>query len=249
MTLRGIDISNHQQGPAVYRNTEWYRAAEFVIVQCITPPKPYTGWDVGGYTVAQLRAAKEDGKKIGIYCWLWNTLADTKADIRARLALVPDDLALDMRPWLDVEDVNANTGPSRQQDVLDALEVMDEWAAARGLPPTGVYSGDWYIRGYMGGWFPEGRMYWMADYGLAPTVLPARPIHQYTSSPVDLNVMLESEIVTTVVPELNPYTAAIERAVNRLQIELDRKTARGKAAALRRKLIREISSELYRSLA
>lgn len=194
--LKGIDLSNHQGPPSSYRHLDWYVESQFVIAQAIRPPQPFAGWEVGGYTEAQLRAAKEDGKYIGIYVWLWNTLADTKADIRGRLSLIPDDLALDIRPYLDVEDVTANTGPSRQQDVLDALEIMDEWGAQRGLPSTGLYSGDWYIQGYMGGWFPENRMYWLADYGLAPEVLPMRPIHQYASSPVDMNVMLESEIVT-----------------------------------------------------
>lgn len=206
MTIRGVDISNHQGPPSLYRGTQWYQDAAFVIAQAIKPPAPYTGWQIGGYTEMQLRAAKDDSKKIGVYVWLWNTLADTAADIRARLALVPDDLPLDMRPWLDVEDVNANTGPSRQEDVLTALDVMDEWAAARGLPPTGVYSGDWYIQGYMGGWFPPNRMYWLADYGLTPTVLPSRPVHQYTSVPIDMNIMLESELVggSTPPPELPP---------------------------------------------
>ncbi len=193
--LRGIDISNHQGPPVLYRGVQWYRDASFVIVQAINPPKPFSGWDVGGYTAAQLRAAREDGKKIGVYVWLWNTLADTRSDIRARLALIPEDLPLDMRLWLDVEDVATNSGPSRQDDVLAALEVMDAWSYAHGLPATGIYSGDWYISGYMGGWFPEGRLYWLADYGLTPTVLPMRPIHQYTSAPIDLNIMLESELV------------------------------------------------------
>lgn len=195
MTIRGVDISNHQGPPSAYRGAQWYGDAAFVIAQAIRPPRPYTGWDVGGYTADQMRAAARDGKYVGVYVWLWNTLDDTAADIRQRLALIPDDVNLDMRPWLDVEDVQANTGPSRQEDVLTALSVMDEWAFQRGLPATGVYSGDWYIRDYLGGWFPEGRLYWMADYGLPPTVLPMRPIHQYTSSPIDLNVMLESEIV------------------------------------------------------
>lgn len=205
--LKGIDISNHQGPPSAYRNQQWYRDAEFVITQAIDPPAPYAGWDVGGYTASQLRAAEEDGKYVGVYVWLWNsfsTSAATKADIAARLALIPDDVPLSMRLWLDMEDTTQDHGPARRQDVLDALEVMDEWAGARGLPPTGVYSGDWYIRGYMDAWFPPDRVYWMADYSLdpepSPTVLPMRPIHQYTSTPVDKNVMLESELVGTEAP-------------------------------------------------
>lgn len=250
--LSGVDLSNHQGPPPSYRGQAWYQGAAFVIAQAILPPKPFTGWEVGGYTEAQLRAAQEDGKKIGIYVWLWNTLADTKADIRARLALVPDDLVLDMRPWLDVEDVNANTGPSRQQDVMDALEVMDEWAATRGLPATGVYSGDWYISDYLGGWFPEGRLYWLADYGLDPEVLPARPIHQYTSTPIDMDVMLESEIVTGAPPvddtERQQLQAKIDSLVTTVADIADRLgdqlLAECKRASVRKTTVRSIVAQM-----
>lgn len=198
--LYGVDISNHQGPPSTYRNEQWYQDAEFVIVQAIAPPRPYSGWEVGGYTETQLRAAKEDGKYVGIYVWLWNSLEDTQVDIQSRLALVPRDLSLDMRPWLDVEDTGTNTGPSRRQDVLDALSVMDIWAAGRGLPMPGVYSGDWYINGYMQGWFPPGRMYWRAAYDEPPHVDDLRPVHQYSGFPIDLNVMLPSEITSVVPP-------------------------------------------------
>lgn len=258
MTLNGIDGSNHQGPPAVYRNQPWYRDAEFTIWQAIAPPSPFAGWEVGGYTAEQLRAAKEDGKYVGVYVWLWNSFSTsvaTKADIAARLALIPDDVPLDMRLWLDMEDTTQDHGPARQQDVLDALEVMDEWADARRLPTPGVYSGDWYLRGYMDAWFPPDRVYWQANYaldaeGAAGALLPMRPLIQHTSTPADLNVMLDSEIVGTEEPDMDcgPYKSAIEVAVNRLQIELAKKTAAGKPAALSKPIVREIQSQLFQAL-
>lgn len=225
MPLYGIDGSNHNGPPTSYRNQSWYKDAEFTIWQAINPPRPYAGWDVGGYTAEQLRAAKEDGKKVGVYIWLWNSFsssAATKADIASRLALIPDDVPLDMRLWLDMEDTTQDHGPARQQDVLDALEVMDQWAGdhsgwvrtglngegRRPLYLPGIYSGDWYLRGYMDAWFPPDRVYWQANYSLSANgaeqaLLPARPLIQYTSTPVDMDVMLESEIV---VPEGPPVT-------------------------------------------
>jgi hypothetical protein len=195
--LKGIDISNLQAMDHV--GTPSYRAADFTIVQAIAPPRPFRGWERGGYTADQLRQAKADGKRIGAYVWLWNSFSSssaTQADIAARLATIPSDVKLDMRLWLDVEDTGSDFGPPRRQDVLDALEVMDAWAAGRGLPPSGVYSGQWYLDGYMSGWFPEGRLYWLADYSRPPELFPARPLHQYSSSPLDTDAMLESEIVS-----------------------------------------------------
>jgi Glycosyl hydrolases family 25 len=194
--LKGIDISNLQAMD--HLGTQSYRDADFTIVQAITPPRPYRGWERGGYTADQLRQAKADGKKVGAYVWLWNSFtssAATKADIAARLATIPHDVPLDMRLWLDVEDTGNDFGPPRFQDVLDALEVMDAWASARNLPPSGVYSGQWYLSGYMDGWFPEGRVYWLADYSIPPELFPMRPVHQFTSTPLDTDAMLESEIL------------------------------------------------------
>jgi Glycosyl hydrolases family 25 len=256
VSLYGIDISNHQT--MAYRSTWPYQGADFVIVQAIAPPSPFTGWEIGGYTAEQLRAARDDDKAAGAYVWLWNsfsTSAATKADIASRLALIPDDVPLDMRLWLDMEDTTQDHGPPRQQDVLDALEVMDEWAIDHGLPLTGVYSGDWYIRGYMDAWFPPDRVYWQANYAhtmesAEAALLPARPMIQYTSDPIDQNVMLESEVVGWEVPDVNcdAYKAAIERAVNRLQIELARRTPAGRVKPLSRPLVTEIQNELYQAL-
>jgi hypothetical protein len=111
MTVRGIDVSNLNGHPDVYRGLAWYQQAAFVIVQAIEPPPGYPGHDFidpetgkRGYTGVQLRTAKEDGKKVGAYAWLWNGLADTRGNILARLATVPPSVTLDMRPYVDVED-------------------------------------------------------------------------------------------------------------------------------------------------
>lgn len=188
MTLYGVDLSNHNLGPATYRGQQWYQEAQFVIAQAIDPPPSYPP----GVTAEQLRAAKADGKYIGAYVWLWNS-GDFESDIRHKLSTIPADVSLDMRLWLDVEDTGSSFD---QQRCLRALEICDKWATAKNLPPTGVYTGQWYINGYMGGWFPPDRMYWMADYSRPPELFPSRPLHQYTSNPVDKNAMLESEIVT-----------------------------------------------------
>ncbi len=115
--LLGIDLSNLQGPPDSYRQLDWYVQSQFVIVQAIEPPAGFPGHDVidpetgkRGYTGAQLRAAVEDGKKVGVYAWLWNGLADTRGNILARLDTVPASVRLDMRPYVDVEDTTGGAG-------------------------------------------------------------------------------------------------------------------------------------------
>ncbi len=191
--LNGIDISNHQGLPATYRSAAWYQEAQFVIVQAVDPPSP--PWPPG-VTVEQLRAAQADGKHVGVYVWLWNS-GNHVADLASKLALIPGDVKLNMRLWLDVEDT---TTPFDQERCLEALDLCDGWADVAGIPMTGIYTGDWYINGYMNGWFPPDRKYWQANYSLTQAeakqaVLLARPMIQYGAQPVDMDVMHESELV------------------------------------------------------
>ena len=249
MTLYGLDLSNWNT--MEYRVLPEYQAADFVIVQSIAPPEPFMGWEIGGYTAQQLRAGVEDQKHVGVYVWLWNhfaTSAATQADIAARLALIPDDVPLDMRLWLDMEDTNLDHGPARQQDVLDALEVMDEWAIAHDLPLTGVYSGDWYLRDYMDAWFPLERVYWQANYAhtqdsAAEALLPMRPVIQYTSDPIDQNVMLESEIVGEVPEDCSQLITALAYVADDLGDQL---LAEAKRTNVRKTVVRSIVKEMQR---
>ncbi len=247
MTLRGIDISNLQGFPATYRGQAWYQAAQFVIVQAIAPPAGYLGHGTD-ISAQQLRAARDDGKKTGAYVWLWNVYSGAllKADIAFRLSLIPDDVHLDMRVWLDVEDTTRGTVADRRQDILGALGVIDTWSAARGLPPGGMYSGGWYVRDYLGGWFPPNRMYWMADYTISPTVNATQPVHQYSSTPIDSDIMSESEIVMSVPQDYRDkfgqdvtwagVAANLEGIIHSLQDQLNNSQAETELIALNGKL-------------
>lgn len=209
VTLHGIDISNHQGPSAGYRDRSWYQEAQFLIAQAIPRPLP------SGYVADQLRAAQGDGKSVGCYTWLWHDpswrMGDqtVEDDQKRRLATIPDDVQLDMRLWLDVED-NQSTGwnrvtiAQRVDDVNRALAVLDEWSYARGLPEAGIYWSRYFIDLLFGGRDYFGRKQWLAHYGIEPGSLIGGTCvaHQYTSTPVDQNKMLESEIVTTTPPEV-----------------------------------------------
>ncbi len=128
MTLQGVDISNLQGPPSQYRDQQWYRDAQFCIVQAIEPPVGFPGYDFidpetgkRGYTGVQLRAAVTDGKKVGVYAWLWNGLADTRGNILARLNTVPPSVKLDMRPWVDVEDTTGGATSLMAMPTRDRL--------------------------------------------------------------------------------------------------------------------------------
>lgn len=201
--MRGVDLSNLQGHPDTWSSQPWYQVyldAQFVIVQGIEPPAGFPGHnfvdpETGklGYTGEALRRAVADGKHVGVYVWLWNGLDDPYGNIMARLETVPPSVQLSMRPWVDVEDTN---GVVDRQDIIDALDAADDWANARGLPEAGIYTGDWYVNGYLGGWIPKVPQ-WIANYNGDPGSLIGGMIvaHQFTSTPCDQNEMLDSEIV------------------------------------------------------
>jgi hypothetical protein len=213
MPTSAIDISNLQGHPDTWPRQAWYQqyqSAQLVVVQCLEPPAGFPGHDFidpetgkRGYTGAALRQARSDGKLIGIYTWLWDAFSGETlvADQNNRMACIPPSVEpLDLRPYLDVEDTSPADVADRRDDVQVALGALDAWAAAHGLPQAGIYTGQWYVDGpsYLGGWFPEGRVEWLADYSKpAGSVLTdTRVAHQFGSSPMDMDVFADSEIVT-----------------------------------------------------
>lgn len=207
-TLRGADVSNLQGPPANYRGSNWYHRAEFIICQAIPRPRP------NGICAEQLHAAHDDGKHTGVYSWLWHDpnwrlTADVRQDQLLRLATV-GDAPVDMRPWLDAED-NQSSGwrnvsvAQRRDEVLVALATLTEWAVGRLLPQAGLYTSTYFVNLLYGGnldWLPPGTPTWLAHYGVpAGSLIGGMCVaHQFSSSPIDQDVLLESEIVTQGAP-------------------------------------------------
>lgn len=208
MTLLALDVSNlNGMG---YTALPQYAAADILIVQAIPRPAP------NGLTGRQLRQGAADGKKLGIYPWLWHDPSwrmgdqSVEDDQRLRLATVPQDIELHLRPYIDVED-NQSAGwdrvsvGQRKDDLNRAFDVADAFAHARGLPEAGIYWSAFYINLLFDGWQPEGRKQWRADYGPNPHRHPGQILgglvvgHQYTSIPIDQSLFLDSEVTATTV--------------------------------------------------
>lgn len=257
MAALAVDVSNfteHLDVPALQA-----AGIELVIAQAVSPPPGYPPSVIH----AQLEACRDAGMPTDAYVWLWFDL--DVSDIQAKLALL-DGYPI-RRIWLDVEDTSAEKHPQAdcEAKVAAALAACDAYPTISG-ERTGVYTGGWFWTDvkYMGNTTAfSDRDLWDADYDdVIDTILgfvpyggwTSRAIKQYRGSTtragvsgIDLNVLSDEE-AAKLMTGCDTYKAAIERAVNRLQIELDRKTAKGASAAVRRALIKQIASELFGAL-
>ena len=197
--LWGVDTSNLNGDPSTYIHQQPYASSDFVIVQAI-PRGPTT-------TAQQLYVGQESGLLLGIYTWLWDTPSwrlspDVITDQSMRLKEVPQDVTLNARPWLDLEDNQSSgwqqvTVQQRIDNARRALWTLDQFAGDRKLPPAGVYTSRWYQSLLYGGWDFDGRPLWLANYNRNPGSLLGGQVvgHQWTSTPMDSDVFLESEFI------------------------------------------------------
>jgi hypothetical protein len=134
---------------------------------------------------------------------------------------------------------------SRLQDVLDARIAADAWAASKGLPPSGGYSGDWYRLGYLGGWWPEGWLQWWADYSKPPGALLSDTVvgHQYTSTPVDRSLFDDAEVNAPVANGCTDLINALAYVCDDLGAQL---AAEDKRPNIRHTVVRQIIAEMAR---
>lgn len=271
MTIFACDLSNYTSDLSVGSLEAWKAdGITHAIVQSIDPPAGYPE----GKTRGQIAFLLDHGFTVDAYLWLWFGLSIE--DIHAKLALL-DGLPV-RRLWLDVEDPAAENYDQASTEAKVALALLecDAWAAQRGMPKTGLYTGWWFwtdLR-YMANTarFSD-RDLWDANYdGVPDATAGFKPyggwsscaIKQYWGTMglhevwgIDLNALSPEEETKIAGSggtdsggtdmDCQAYKDAIERAVNRLQIELERKTAAGKTATLRRTIISEIQGELFQA--
>lgn len=269
MTL-AVDVSNYTSELTPDALAAWEaNDVGLIIIQSVDPPANYPP----GKTRLQVRQCTDAGLIVDIYIWLWFDL--DVSDIQRKLTLL-EGLPPIRRLWLDVEDdAAANYDQAMcEAKVQAALFECDHWSSEHGLADlTGVYSGRWFWADarYMGNTPAfNSRDLWDANYDddadaaagfVSYGGWQSCAVKQWQGtttfhgvSGVDMNALSAAESAKLTnggpppVADCATYKAAIERAVNRLQIELDRKTAAGKTAALRRTLVQEIEGELFQAL-
>lgn len=196
-----IDVSNlNGMG---FRSLAEYQQADGLYVQAIPRPRP------NGIVAQQLYAGRDDGKALGVYSWLWHDPTwrldpDLRTDQRLRLATVPSDVQLVLRPMIDVED-NVSTGwesvsvQQRKDDLMVCLDELHTFAALRRTPAPGIYTSDYYINLLFDGWMPDGVVQWKAGYNGRPGSLLGGVVcgHQWTSIPIDQSVFEDEELQPT----------------------------------------------------
>lgn len=165
--------------------------------------------------------------------------------------------------WLDEEDVETEAGWLPSQRVT-AMSGSIASVIQRGYR-CGIYSSPWWwTPRTANSWAFDDLPLWAAEYdGIADALVfttfggwDVCAIKQYAGTQpdgTDLNVLSaaeEAELLggTEDVADCQSYKDALARAVNRLQIEDERKDAKGNAATLRRTIIREIASEAFQAL-
>jgi hypothetical protein len=129
-----------------------------------------------------------------------------------------------------------------------ALAVLDEWAIERELPLAGIYWSRYFIDLLFGGvnYWPE-RKQWLAHYGITPGSLIGGSVvaHQYSSTPIDQNMMLESEIVNgeEPMPDCSDLVNGLAYVADDLG---DKLLAEAKRSSVRKTVVRNIVKEMER---
>lgn len=203
--VRGCDVSNYQDrdlGSLIER----YQI-EHVVVRLWLPEEI----PEEEYSFDQADSARDHGCTVGAYFWLYGTLDPVKqardaVDLMQRCGIEGVPL------WVDLETYAERSGgisyPTRLETQAACAEIK-----RLGAEP-GIYTGNWFVRDYWGGTVGELATYyvWLADYSSEPGLNIYSPYwprelvvgHQYTGSPVDLDVFRADVTVSAPPPEPTP---------------------------------------------
>jgi hypothetical protein len=262
MTMLARDVSNYSV-PLTPELLEQWKAegVGHLLIQAFPP-------DYQQYAEQrnQMRAAVAAGLTFDCYVydylsdptWLWGAL-----DGIAQALQQPHMI------WLDEEDVQTDQGMDPEYRVY-LIRARVQNVKDRGWS-VGIYTGQWW-------WVPKtgnssefsGLKLWTAQYDNIANASVFSPyggwmecrVKQYAGSQpdgTDLNVLSaaeEAELTGTDIggddgddmADCQQYKQALERVVNRIQIEDERKTSTGKTAAIRRTILREIASEAFKAI-
>lgn len=255
MTVFARDVSNYSDEltPAVLQ--AWRDGGTgLVIIQAF--PSSYT--TKYAEQRRQMDVCAQEGMPFD--CYIYDYLGDPTW-LDGALAGLEQVLLPSEKPrkvWLDEEDTETEAGWSAQQRI-NAISNSIGSVKQRGYQ-CGIYTARWW-------WVPKTGDFkgfseyplWMAQYdGVADSTVITQfggwqscRIKQYLGSQpdgTDLNVLSDEEEAELIgggdepMADCDTLKAAIERAENRLGLELAKKTA------LSKKIVREIQSELFQAL-
>jgi hypothetical protein len=200
--LKAIDVSSHQ--PRNLTSLIRTHKPSHVIVKGYLPIAVIDQ----EHSRAQVRSAWENGCTAGMYVWCYRSASPT-ATIDSIITLCASiDLVLPLL-WLDCE-----TYTDKDGNILDEGPNADWLAKAVHHAETvygmacGLYTGQWWIDGHFPGKGPEFGQFsrlpiWLSDYDNNPDINDVRPplgwsqvaAKQYTSTPIDQNVIREEYTV------------------------------------------------------
>jgi hypothetical protein len=258
--VHGVDVSNYT-GPLDTAALETWRDEHdigLVIAQSIDPPSGYPT----GVTRQQLQACADVGIATDAYLYLW-TNSDVRADMRNKLSLL-EGFTIG-RLWLDAEDTAPASVATRRASMWAAFQELDLWSIDHDLPLAGLYTGNWWINGYLDGDASEwaNRSLWLAQYdGIDDTSVITLPkgwtscaVKQYAGSStlagvggVDLNVLSAEEAarVTGTVPPAEECSDLINAVAYMADDLGDQLLAECKRSSVRKTVVRQIVAEMQR---
>lgn len=204
--LKAMDVSSHQ--PRNLTTLIRTHQPAHVIVKGYLPIEIIDQ----DHSRAQVQSAWENGCTAGMYVWCYRSASPTATidsiiELCASIGLVLPLL------WLDCETYHGSSfdpGPN-----ADWLAKAVHHAETKYSMKCGIYTGVWWIDGHFPGGQGEFANFkrlplWLSDYDNNPDINDVRPpmgwdavaAKQYTSDPIDLNV-IRSEY-TTIEPEPEP---------------------------------------------
>lgn len=182
--VKAMDVSSYQ--PANLTNLIQTLQPEHVIVKLYqdieAPPQQHSR--------DQIESAYQNGCSVGGYVWLYHNI-DVKQQIDSAIAAINPGFAIPIL-WIDIERYTDGSIPT-WPEIIEAVRYASEQYGQ-----AGIYTGKW-VWDILGN--PIGLQHiplWYSHYDIVPTLKLPNPFggwtqavgHQYTSSPVDLNIFV-----------------------------------------------------------
>jgi hypothetical protein len=207
--LKAIDCSSHQ--PRNLTSLIQTHRPDHVIVKGYLPIESISQ----EHTRAQVRSARDNGCSVGLYCWAYRSADPIKTIDDIIVLCASMDLVLPLL-WIDCETYDSQTTHDPGPDADWLAKAVHHAENTYGMA-CGIYTGKWWVDGHFPGGQGEFAKFnrlplWLSHYDDVPDIDRIRlPLgwdsvaaKQYTSNPIDLNVIREEYTVYQVEPDPDP---------------------------------------------